>query len=161
MKEIKLTRGLVAIVDDADYEWLNQWKWNANKQNNRFYAIRGEYPAGRYGKGVFILMHRFILGVTDRSVIVDHKDNDPLNNRRDNLRIATRSQNNCNVGLRKNKVSKYKGVSKLRDKWQAAISKNKKTFYIGIYENEVDAAIAYNERAKELHGEFALLNKIA
>lgn len=94
---------------------------------------------------------------------VDHKDRNKTNNQRDNLRIATSSQNNCNVAKRKGSIySDYKGVSYKRDlhKWFAQIQKHKQKYHIGYFETEIEAALAYNRWAMILHGEFAYLNEV-
>ncbi len=96
MREINLTRGEVALVSDEDYQYLNQFKWYArdNTKNKTFYARRGVRVNGKNG-GIF--MHRDILKVTDRKIQVDHINHDTLNNTRENLRLATPSQNRCNT----------------------------------------------------------------
>lgn len=158
MKEIKLTRGMVTLVDDLDFEWLNQWKWYAAKQGKKFYASR---RPTKYGQ--LIHMHRLILGIpNDPNIFADHKDRDSLNNQRHNLREATRSQNNSNrtpIGASKFLGVFYKAESTIRP-WYVRIVKNKKAKYLGSFTNEIDAAIAYNRAAIELHGEFANLNKV-
>lgn len=91
--------------------------------------------------------------------IVDHRDHEGLNNTRTNLRLATRSQNSCNNKKTRGRSSKYKGVS--RDKrgyWRAKIHFKGKHIFLGYFDNEIDAARAYDKAAKELHGEFAVLN---
>lgn len=162
MKEIQLTQGQVALVDDADYEWLNQWKWYAhkNKVGNSFYAIRNEYANG---KQTGIKMHRFILGVTDTDVFCDHADLDGLNNQRYNLRKCSRIENGRNRPQRKGATSTYKGVSfkAAHKKWVAQIRPEGKPVHIGYFEREVDAAVAYNNAAKKHYGEFALLNNVS
>src|SRR6188768_2332166 len=93
MKEIPLTQGKSVMVDDEDFEFLNQWKWYASKSNNTFYAHR---RVGKHGR--FVYMHRLILGIDNISpeLFPDHMDRNGLNNQRYNLRIATRSDNNSN-----------------------------------------------------------------
>ena len=152
MREIKLTRGLVAFVDDEDFYILSNHVWRIDDQGNNLYA--------RSSKGV--LMHRMILGLTDKKILVDHKDRNGLNNIKSNLRIATRSQNNANTISRPGSSSKYLGVCfyKHTGKWAARIRKNGKLIHIGQFETEENAAIAYNKKAIELHGEFANLNKV-
>lgn len=154
--EIPLNKNKVAIVDPEDYEYLMQWKWNAHfSQNNKsFYAMR----SGQIGdKWTTISMHRLILGVTDPKIHVDHIDHNTLNNSRDNLRIATHAQNCANRKAKKNGTSKYLGVDwhKASGKWQAKIRKNKKTIHIGIFDDEIAAAHAYDKAAIELHKEFS------
>jgi hypothetical protein len=160
MKQIQLTQGLVALVDDTDFEWLNQWKWHALKHRDTFYAARNS--GGRLNRK-YIFMHRLILGIVDSKIEVDHEDLNGLNNSRSNLRQATRSQNAANIPSRKNSSSKYLGVywDKSRQKWAAAITKNYKKTFLGYFENEHEAATAYNKAATEIHAEFANLNKVA
>lgn len=153
MKEIKLTRGKVALVDDEDFEYLNQYKWYAIDCVHTFYARRKE-------NNRHISMHRQILGLTSSKIQGDHKDHDGLNNQKNNLRIANHSQNQANRKSFKNSSSKYIGVcwKKAAKKWQAAIYQNGSNKHLGSFINESEAAIAYNEAAKIIHGEFANLN---
>lgn len=150
-----------AMVDDADYEWLNQWKWNATKSKNTFYASRGVWNGMNM---TTILMHRFILGLVDPKIQGDHKNRNGLDNRRCNLRIATNSQNQANRSKPKRKSSKYKGVYLCNtwNKWKSQLRKNGKTIILGYFPftkvGEINAAIAYDKAAKKYHGEFAWLN---
>ena len=156
MKEIQLTQGYVTQVDDEDYEWLNQWKWYVQKKPHNNYVMRSEGPFGKQKK---ISMHRFILGLTDPNMLADHKNHNGLNNQRSNLRVSTSSQNQANRRISKSKKSsKYLGVywSKVNNNWFAQILKK----HIGCYDNEIDAAIAYNNEAKKVHGDFANLNEV-
>jgi len=93
-------------------------------------------------------------------LVVDHIDRDGLNNRKSNLRLCTNAENIRNAGKRGKGFSKYKGVSRHTrgKKWTAVIQLNKKTYFLGYFENEIDAARAYDKKAKELHGQFACLN---
>lgn len=154
MREIKLNKGMVAMVDDSDFDWLNQWNWQAYKRKHTFYAER-HGPAHK-----MIKMHRLILGFPDK--IVDHADMNGLNNQRNNLRLASTQQSASNRHGNINSTSKYKGVSLDRTKnlWHAQIMTNKINKHIGFFKNEVDAAVAYNEVAIKSHGEFAHLNKL-
>lgn len=156
MKEIKLPKGRVALVDDEDYERVNQFRWRATKEFNTLYAVR---VIKVYGRRTTLRMHRFILGLTDKKIQVDHRSGDGLNNQRSNLRIATNQQNGRNrVGV--NKTSQFKGVyfNKEKNKYTAQIKLNYKTRYIGHFPSEIEAARAYDIRAKELFGEFARPN---
>jgi len=155
MKEIELTRGKKALVDDEDYDWLNAKKWYAEKFTHTYYARKRE-------NNILISMQNIILNVSS-PLRVDHIDGNGLNNQRSNLRIATHRQNMINIGKRrKNPTSKYKGVSfdKSRNKWTASMGVNYKCISLGRYNTEEEAAIAYNEAAKKTHGEFARLNII-
>lgn len=151
MAQIQLTRGKFAIVDDADFVWLSQWKWRVQPNKENFYAAR----KGRSGEPKTVMMHRFILGLTGPWQ-TDHIDRNGLNNQRSNLRVATRSQNGANRKLRTN-TSGFKGVcwNKASQKWQAAIQVLGKVKYLGVYENINDAHAAYVSAANESYGEFA------
>lgn len=153
MKEIKLTQGQFALVDDADFEWLNQWKWHVRKMPNCYYVYR-------WHKNGAIAMHRLILGLTDPKVFGDHKDGNGLNNQRENLRVATFAQNSQNKKKWDNTLEEFKGIkrNKKGDRWQVIIGANGKQMAIGTFTTKEDAARAYNAKALELHGEFARLN---
>lgn len=149
-REIKLSRGKVALVDDADYEWLSQWKW--------WYHPEG-YARG--GKGGRYFLHRVIMGAP-KGIQVDHIDGNGLNCQKNNLRLATNKQNAYNQ--RKyhypKSTSQYKGVSLIvaSGKWRACVMLNGKDINAGHYATEIEAARARDKKAKELHGEFASLN---
>ena len=156
MKTIELTKGYVALVDDADFEWLSQRKWCASyERNGNAYALRG-YRSGDRKRT--IKMHREIMGAKPGQQ-VDHKNGDTLDNRRANLRICTQSQNNMNRHTRTG-TSRYKGVcwSKAKRKWQAGIQVDGKTKFLGYFHNEIEAARAYDVAARDLFGEYANLN---
>lgn len=144
----------VTIVDDSDFDKVKGFVWSLVKKENSFYAHV------QHWKEKNIYMHRFILDVTDPKVIVDHKDMDGLNNQRSNLRPCTKSQNAMNGLAHKDAISKYRGVTwdKVKGKWVAQIGKNYKHFFIGRFNLEREAALAYNQKAVELHGEFANIN---
>lgn len=154
MKEIQLNHGKVALVDDEDFEYLNQFKWYAHKRGGNYYAERCH-------KGKIIIMHNVIMNPIN-GFFVDHIFHNGLDNRKSQLRLATRAQNNANRRARKNATSKYLGVAfeKDRKKWTARIRKDKIGYRLGSFNTEIEAAIAYNNKAIELHGEFANLNKI-
>jgi len=175
VKEINLTQKKITLVDDNDYNKLMQMgNWHANKctdklKNNktvdRFYAKRDIW-LGK-GKKKRLLMHRVIMNVPN-NMCIDHINHDTLDNRKENLRICTPVQNQQNQIQQKNTTSKYKGVylaknrykNKIYTYWQAQIVINKKHMYLGIFKTEIEAAMVYNKKAKELFGEFALLNEV-
>lgn len=154
MKKIPLTQGKVALVDDEDYEYLNQWKWFAIKKNNvrseYWYASR-KYPNRKGNLG----MHRVIMN-TPHNMQVDHIDHNGLNNQRYNLRICNNAENG------KNRTSygrsKYLGVSYNRGFWKAGIRINNEWIYLGSYRLQSEAAFAYDIAAMKDHKEFANLN---
>jgi hypothetical protein len=159
MKEIKLTNGGVALVDDEDFDDLNKHKWFSHKERNTAYAWRNEKKGFRqYGK---VKMHRQILN-PKKSEHVDHINGNGLDNRRDNIRVCTAQQNQMNRHNHSSHSSIYKGVSyhKQNDRWRALIHLNGKPISLGCYSTPEAAAIAYNEKAIELFGEFARPNVI-
>lgn len=163
MKEIKLTRGLFAKVDDEDFDYLNQWKWYSQRRHRGFYAVRKEsLNKGRVNDRYIIKMHRVIMGVIDDpKIMVDHKDVDSLNNQKNNLRLCTNAQNGYNTRPNINSASKYKGVTTISrvnggKRWRASCARK----HLGSFYTEEQAAIAYNKAAKEMYGEFAWLNQI-
>ena len=144
----------IALVDDEDYDWLNEYKWHINiggyaetkiKINNKWFNK---------------FMHRILIE-PPKNMFVDHIDHNKLNNKKNNLRIATKSQNSMNRP-KYNGTSKYKGVcwDKRKNKYISEIMLNNKTYYLGEFMNEIDAAKAYNKKAIELHGEYAYLNEV-
>ncbi len=145
-KEIQLTQGKVAIVDDEDFEYLNQWKWYANNNNGKFY-VRKRFLLSN-GKVSKVLMHRFIMK-PNKDMVIDHLDGNPLNNQKTNLRICTQSENNKNRNCNINNRSGFKGVYwfERAKKWRTHIRNNKKIIYLGCYINIIDAANAYNAAA--------------
>ena len=162
MKQIPLTQGQFALVDDEYYDFLMQWKWCAQKNHNTgiYYAQRGFRLSDE--RKTNPLMHRVLMNIIhDPKVLVDHVDGNGLNNQKHNLRLCNHSQNNCNRQSSKNSSSKYLGVSWLKrnKRWVAQIKDpNKKSQYIGSFKNEIDAAKAYNKKAEIIFGKFARLN---
>ena len=152
-KTIKLTQGYEAIVDAEDYEELNKHKWC---YLNAGYAVRRKTIDGKWK---FIYMHR-VINKTPDGLETDHINNNALDNRRDNLRTTTRSQNAMNQTPQRNCSSRFRGVGwyKRHKKWRAKIKLNGKSITIGYYDDEYIAARAYNKKAKELFGEFAYSN---
>lgn len=173
MKIIQLTQGYQTVIDDIDFEDVSKFSWYASTRTDRGaprpYARTHEW---REGKRITLQLHVFIMeqqGIKiPNGVFVDHKDNNSLNNMRENLRIATISQNLANKGAME-KTSKlgrsqYKGVfwNKRANKWEAGIGSmvdgKRKKHYLGVYIKEEDAARAYDVKAVEFFGEFAFLN---
>jgi len=147
-KIITLTRGFEAMVDDEDYEWLNQWKWSATQNG---YAYR-RGPMNIY-------MHNAIMKNTSGTE-VDHVHGIAFDNRKSELRICTHAENCANGKIRNTNTSGYKGVSwhKQTGKWRAYIVKSNKQTSLGLFDNVIDAAHAYDKVAYELFGEFAHTN---
>ena len=159
-RRIPLTQGKYAIVDPEDYERLNKYKWYVSKGGSTFYAARCLWDPVNKKKHT-IKMHREILK-PPHPLVVDHINRNGLDNRKANLRPATKSQNTINRPCIKQKGahSKYLGVTwqKSNKKWQAQIRANGKHRVIGYFEDETEAAKAYDRAAKLYHKEFAVLN---
>jgi hypothetical protein len=159
MKEIELTKGKFAIVDDKDFDFLNQWKWHYSTGG---YACRVEKETGksheeRLSKN--IIMHRLLVD-TPREMDTDHINGNKLDNRRENLRVCTRSQNLANRPATVINKSGFKGVVPHKGKYEAGIRKEGKRIYLGIYNTPQEAALAYNDAAPRYFGEFSYLNII-
>jgi hypothetical protein len=153
MKEIPLTKGRVALVDDADFEMLNKYKWFAESRNRTFYARRTvTIGIGKYKN---VSMHRVIMQ-TPVGVETDHSDGDGLNNQRWNLRFCTRSKNNMNRSKGKNNTSGYKGVSwfGLAQKWRSTINVEGRQIHLGLFLKKEEAYKSYCEASKKYHGEY-------
>ena len=157
MKEIPLSQGMVALVDDEDYEDLMQFKWCAFRVGNAFYAMRRAY---RNGKWTSERLHRRIMNAQPGES-VDHINHNGLDCRRENLRLCAHSENLCNqVKQKRETSSRFKGAcwNKRNGKWMSVIKRNGKQVYLGYFATDEEAARAYDEAAKRLFGEFALLN---
>jgi hypothetical protein len=152
VRYIPLTQGKHAIVDAADYPELSRYKWYAlaPSRDGRFYAVRKE-------KGQTVLMHRQIMNPPD-GMVVDHIDGNSLYNRRRNLRICTPFQNAQNQRRPKRGESKFVGVYRVGDKWEASVGHRGRTYYVGRFDDEVEAAKARDAKKLELAGEYAGLN---
>jgi hypothetical protein len=144
LKKIEIKHGIYTLVDDDDYEKFKDISWK---------LTRGYANNTRRG-----YLHRLILK-TDKEV--DHINSNPLDNRKCNLREVTRNQNAQNRSTNKQKsYTRYKGVfwDKHRNKWRVIIQKDNKQIFLGRFTNEIDAARAYDIKAKEIFGEYAKLN---
>jgi hypothetical protein len=158
-RRIRMSGPRYAIVDPADYKRLKRYEWITKKGINSFYVLR-YVERGKGNKETIVYLHQEILKVP-KGMVIDHINHDGMDNRRANIRPATRSQNLCNSRRRLGtKSSKYKGVSwkKQTCKWAARIGIDKREIHLGCFKNEIDAAKAYDEAAKKYHGEFACLN---
>lgn len=159
MKKIKLTQGQYALIDDEDFDRVKELTWHALKIHDIFYAGSNcPVPGTKPIKFKNLLMHRFLMGVTERRIFIDHIDHNGLNNQKYNLRKATDDQNRSNRKAHKGSSSKYVGVSKYRDKWVAIIGKKTGNIFLGRFICEEEAAIAYNEAAKIIHEGFGNMN---
>lgn len=157
--QIPLTRGMVAVIDDADAELARQYKWYAHKRRGMYYAATNQQlPDGRR---ITISLHRLIIGAAE-GVLVDHHDNDTMNNRRGNLRFCSRGQNKQNSSRVTVGSSQYKGVEyrgdHLAKPWGARIRINGRQRRLGSYTTELEAAVAYDAHARRYFGEFARTN---
>ena len=144
-------------IDEEDYQKIIGYKIYVTKCGKR----GAEYPAITH-KGKLAYLHRFLFN-PDKNLIIDHIDRDPFNLERSNIRQCTRTENNRNRGKQKRKCSSvYKGVcwNKIYKKWQVEITVNRKAVGLGYYDNELEAALAYNKAAQEHFGEFAVLNVV-
>ena len=165
-KKIPVGSGKFALVDDADYDWLNQYMWYTDHYGYVMISFSRSILAHAPIPDVAstgISMSRLILELEpgDKRE-ADHINHNILDNRRNNLRICTSSQNQGNRKIQKNTTSQYKGVywHKLTGKWLAQITINRKHIHLGLFDNERTAAFAYNLAAKRHFKEFAFLNKI-
>ena len=150
MREIKLSQGKVALVDKEDYDFLSQFNWNFNGRYAKMTVNEG-------GKYKTVLMHSLIMN-TPKGKVTDHINGDKLDNRKENLRIVSQKKNMWNGKGDKTNPSGYKGVTwyEPRKKWRVRVNRE----YVGLFDCKKEAAKAYNEKAKELQGEFAYLNEV-
>lgn len=150
----KVYNHLSIIVDDDVYMWASKFKWYMVNG----YAYRTTFTDGKV-KNIWI--HREIMGFPSGKD-VDHKNHNRLDNRRENLRVCTRSQNRQNTGSKRSSSSKYLGVSwrKAHKRWIAQIRVDGKDIFLGNFEDEKEAAKAYNKAAESYFGEFANLNQV-
>lgn len=157
MKEISLTRGKFALVDEEDFDRLIKYKWHCSYYGYAIRTIRNKLTK----KTEVIRMHREIIQCP-KDYEIDHINNNPLDNRKENLRICSRAENCRNMRKPKNNSSGYRGVSfeKRRNKYRAYITLDNKQIHLGQFNTAIEAAITYNIAAVKYHGKFANLNKI-
>lgn len=161
MATVPLSKGKVALVDDEDYEWLMQRRWYYVSTRSGYASTR---ETNAQGRPITIYMHRLILNAAPDQQ-VDHINHDTLDNRRCNLRLATKTQNRQNQTKHRlyqgrATSSQYKGVSwcNFRKKWTASITKDRIRKWLGAFTDEIEAARAYDSAAREHFGEFAHTN---
>ena len=156
-RTIELSQGMLAFVDEEDYERLSRHEWFVQEQKNGdYYAVRKEQHGGKVTK---IYMHREILDAQPGED-VDHLHFQTLDNRKSEIRLCTRSQNCQHARLRAESKTGYKGVRYSRNKvgFQAFITKNGKRRYLGSFRDAIAAAAAYDFAALQLFGQFAFTN---
>jgi hypothetical protein len=146
MKKIKLTQNKYTLVDDENYDYLNQFNWYCHSEN---YAVRTD----KFGKAIY--MHRIIMNISNK-LYIDHINANGLDNRKENLRICNKKQNAGNSKLYKNNTSGIKGVTwhKASKKWRAVITINKKVKNLGYFSDKNNAKLIYEKAAKQHFEEF-------
>lgn len=161
VREIPLTKGYVALVDDEDFERVNAFKWTTylRKRVDGSVIVYGYRltPRDENGSRRSIYLHRFILSAPD-GVDVDHINGDGLNCTRSNMRIATRSQNLGNQRAKGTNTSGFKGVRRHKGRWMAQIGHDWQKHYLGRYDDPAFAAAVYDAAARHFFGPFALTN---
>jgi hypothetical protein len=152
MKTIPLTQGRTAVIDDADFDLVSQFKWHAHFDGTNWYALR-RTATGHQS------MHNLVMG-SPTGVKIDHRDHNGLNNRRGNLRVCEHRQNCYNLKMKVTNRSGYKGVSwkTTHQRWCAQIRFGK-VYHLGLFEDKIDAARAYDSAAVRYFGEFAATNQ--
>lgn len=155
---VRLGNGGIAIIDKNDIALVEKYNWFSHKEGNNTYAYANILL--KNGKRTCIKMHRILLGLKNIKSIADHKNKNGLDNRRENLRVCTKSQNAQNKRKLPNRSSKYKGVcfDKSRNVWISYIRKDYKMINLGRFNSEEDAARSYDAKAKDLFGEYASIN---
>ncbi len=162
MRTIELTQGKVALVDDEDGLELQKYNWHVliERKTVQFYAVRNIRIGP--GKQTLQLMHRAILSAPI-GMEVDHINDDGLDNRRQNLRLCTKAENQRNRRITVDCASRFKGVTinlSRTSPWKARITRDGRRKYLGCFASEEKAALAYNEAATRIFGEFARLNEV-
>lgn len=161
MKKLELTKGKVALVDDEDFYWLSQFNWFAIQIGETWYAKRSKKKGIlRNAVSYEIYLHRVVMQLHDKTKVVDHMNHNGLDCQKSNLRICSKTENDWHSRGLLNSSSIYKGVSwsKNKDKWQVSLKCEKEKIFIGYFDNEIEAAKAYDTIAAKYFGEFAHLN---
>lgn len=159
MKKIPLTQGKFALVDDEDFERLNQWKWQFTGGYVRRTVYHGTDENGKRIREV-VWMHKLVVSCPP-NFVVDHKDGNPLNNQKENLRICTGRENLYNQRKQASPASSsYKGVTLQHGKFLARLRVKGRLIVIGYFTDETAAACAYNHYAQMAFGEYASLNTV-
>lgn len=158
-REIPLSRGLFAIVDDEDYEALSKFKWHAAVRNKGLGHYARRSAIGKDGKSRTIRMHRQIMGF--HLPMIDHENGNGLDNRRENLRSCPgNSENQVNQALRRNNTTGATGVVRHCGKYRAQIRIRQQFICLGVHPTLDEAALAYNKAAVRFFGDFARLNPV-
>ena len=155
MKKIGLPSGDVTLISDEDLERVAEWAWRKKTVRPGVNYVEMANKKSKPG----IPLHRFIMNPPD-GLLVDHKDGDGMNNQRENLRICTNADNVRNRKLHSNSTTGYKGVwfYNSHKKYSASIMSHGNKYFLGLYDDPIEAARAYDKKARELHGEFARPN---
>lgn len=163
MKKIHLKGNDYAIVDDDDYPYLNRFTWTCNDKGTEGGKLYAMMCKQRNGKSNGIAMHELVINLENADAI-SFKNGNTLDYRKQNLIPVDKSlmmQRSIKRRI-KNASSEYKGLTyrKKKDVWEVRIAKDKQTYFVGTFRNERDAALAYNDKAKELYGDLAYQNMI-
>jgi hypothetical protein len=158
MKLIPLTKGRFALVDDSDYPWLSQLRWCYSSDGYAVNYYRDEYGIYHRRSMHRLIMARMLEQFVPPDLQVDHINHDRIDNQRNNLRLATRSQNQAYKKLQVSNSTGYKGVIWNRSKWEVRIRYQGRKLYLGRYDDPIQAALVYDGAARLLYQEFAGLN---
>jgi hypothetical protein len=158
-REIQLSQGKIALVDDDDFEKVSAYKWYAAKLTNKIWYAQRNVIDENTGKKKIQMLHRFIMQEF-RKLHIDHINNDGLDCRKSNLRVATASQNGMNRGPSIDNLSGFKGVgwNGKSKRWEARLFTGNRNLFLGSFSCAEDAARAYDKKARIVHGEFAYFN---